>query len=90
MKDGGPAFPLPQQSVVPSGKGGTITLRDVSPVALSSIGEGMSLRDYFAGQYVIGALASFPTSEVNFDANTMAALAYEFADAMLAVRAVKP
>jgi hypothetical protein len=47
--------------------------------------EGMTLRDWFAGQLISGIMArqySEPTRH--------AAIAYEYADAMLAERAVQP
>lgn len=43
--------------------------------------EGMTLRDWFAGQALAGMLASGP-----YAAMSMAADAYDYADAMLAVR----
>ena len=45
--------------------------------------EGMSLRDWFAGQALAGLMAH-PTAE--FTAKGGAAIAYEFADAMLRAR----
>jgi hypothetical protein len=43
---------------------------------------GMSLRDWFAGQALIGIAI-----EADLDAKTAAGVAYEHADAMLAARA---
>lgn len=63
---------------------------------------GMSLRDYFAGQALAGSLASqtpeshwafaaFPDETTNDIAkNGIARLCYDLADAMLAAREVKP
>lgn len=47
--------------------------------------DGMTLRDYFAGQALIGLL-SFPESRANCPAETFAKSAYIQADAMLAER----
>ena len=47
--------------------------------------DGMSLRDYFAGQALVGQLAG-RASGVAFDADMAATCAYLFADAMLAAR----
>lgn len=53
------------------------------------IKQGMTLRDYFAGQALVGILASLPP---NVDANPIgiATFAHECADAMLRVREAKP
>lgn len=48
--------------------------------------EGMSLRDWFAGQ----ALAGFATTSGHFDPKKFAQTAYLLADAMLAAREAKP
>lgn len=47
---------------------------------------GMSLRDYFAGQYIAGAFGGEPGSHLR--AERAAVDAYEVADAMLAARKV--
>lgn len=47
--------------------------------------DGMSLRDYFAGQALAGALASPRVLPVSTP-NSYAAAAYEVADAMIAER----
>jgi hypothetical protein len=64
--------------------------------------EGMSLRDYFAGQALAGSLASqTPESHWSFAAlpeettndnakNGIARLCYDIADAMIKAREVKP
>ena len=44
--------------------------------------EGMSLRDYFAGQALVGILMNFGPSPSKYRAGQ----AYEFADAMLEAR----
>lgn len=51
------------------------------------IGGGMTLRDWFAGQALMGLLPS--KSVVGFP-TAYAQVAYEYADAMLAAREVKP
>lgn len=51
------------------------------------IGGGMTLRDWFAGQYLAGALAD---STRDLYMHEYAEFAYECADAMLAAREVKP
>lgn len=52
---------------------------------------GMSLRDWFAGQALIGGLAQMahPSIDMSYDIDTtkMATSCYAFADAMLAERA---
>jgi hypothetical protein len=48
--------------------------------------DGLSLRDYFAGQALIGQLAFFPFNQPEEGAATC----YRFADAMLAAREGKP
>jgi len=72
--DGGPAFP---QSV----------FHDETPEADSFVESkgGMSLRDYFAGQAMIGFLAS-ASPKADTDAE-LADYAYQIADAMLKERA---
>ena len=47
----------------------------------------MTLRDYFAGQYLAG-ISSHPTVEGSMD--EMAKWAYQMADAMIAAREVHP
>ena len=44
---------------------------------------GMELRDYFAGQVIIGFLANPKT---DYSSNLIAGLAYEMADEMIKVR----
>lgn len=52
---------------------------------LGHVGDGMSLRDYFAGQALIGLYADNDCDASSYDVN--AASAYEQADAMLSERA---
>ncbi len=68
MKDGGPAFPVPDLAWLN--------------------GLGMSLRDWFAGQAIIG-LAEINVRATGFDSNLWAKNAYRIADAMLAERGVE-
>lgn len=75
-RDGGPAFP--QATAIDPEDGYTLH-------------GGMSLRDWFAGQALAGALAADPdapegTTEQQ-DADAISAAAYLFADAMLKARA---
>ena len=73
--DGGPAFPVPE--VFDERRGETTQYGST----------GMSLRDYFAGKYIEGYMAShgdgFPTRE------QAAREAYLMADAMLKARSVR-
>jgi hypothetical protein len=83
MKDGGPAFPHVAEFI--DRVGTTITTRQITE-------GGMSLRDYFAGQALVGAM----TGVANADAATpderaaaflkLATILYEVADAMLKAR----
>jgi hypothetical protein len=68
--DGGPAFPAQPTNIGISG--------DMTPLAFQP---GMSLRDWFAGMAIQGTLSD-PCSTFN----TVAAMAYKQADAMLAER----
>ena len=63
----------------------------------TGISTGMSLRDYFAGQALVGMLSGGLVTSPNDDeteglakVDDMAASAYTFADAMLAARKVQP
>lgn len=69
IEDGGFAFPKPD--------------RDCANGAVQWGADGMTLRDWFAGQAVAGLLADH-TSVCN--TATYAAVAYEVADAMLVAR----
>lgn len=71
INDGGPAFPLPDSS-------------SSFNSSLNGGIDGMSLRDWFAGQALAGVLAF---NSVASQPETVAVLAYLMADAMLAHRA---
>ena len=75
--DGGPAFPL-NNFTYPNGQ--------------TEIGfNGMTLRDWFAGQALNGYVAySHPDSICGTFVEETAALAYQYADAMLKARKAKP
>ena len=73
--DGGNAFPHAQR----------LWDNDAQSWAVHSVG-GMTLRDYFAGQALAGALAD-PTCDLA--PIELAKIAYREADAMLAAREVK-
>ena len=47
--------------------------------------DGMSLRDYYAGQALVGILASLDRSDIDFD--HVGKLCYSISDGMLAARA---
>jgi hypothetical protein len=54
------------------------------------IGGGMTLRDWFAGQTLVGLYASMEVQENGWGHETVADLCYDMADVMLAAREVKP
>jgi hypothetical protein len=58
---------------------------DEEPAFPRPYADGMSLRDYFAGQALAGTLAAEPEDEA-FDYKYSAVAAYKYADAMLAER----
>lgn len=72
MTDGGSAFPY---QVVEESSGVT-----GAPIR-TTVYPGMTLRDYFAGQALIGMMA-----DQILHTETVAAYAYEVADAMIAAR----
>lgn len=72
-KHGGPAFPR-------TGVGNAGHSYDVPPQ------DGMSLRDYFAGQALAGIIACPGAEPDDASREGCASLAYGFADAMLAER----
>lgn len=79
--DGGPAFPRPHS--------------ECSATDCISSQEGMTLRDYFAAQALVGAMSGDTLSALTrtFGGSTVSGLArcaYELADAMLAERERKP
>ena len=78
VSDGGPAFPTTGVSFLD---------KDGNPKSKG----GMSLRDYFAGQALIGFLSAFGRVEREvrdkFDVHDIATKVYYYADAMLKARA---
>ena len=52
--------------------------------------QGMSLRDWFAGQALVGILSANPQDGSEDPLKTAATASYLVADAMLAARMVKP
>ena len=76
-EDGGPAFPRNQAHGDPNGVGGEIWLDQ-----RGMLQNGMSLRDWFAGQALVGINAS----NAGQDPNIIARAAYRIADAMLTAR----
>jgi len=72
INTGGPAFPHVAELVQHSPNGGITT----KPITSN----GMTLRDYFAGQAMQGLIARYSSPE------TTANLAYHMADAMLKAR----
>ncbi len=70
--DGGAAFPA--------------TIRNYDDSLSGFAQPGMSLRDYFAGQALIGLLASTVEQELCDEPRDYAITAYSFADAMLSAR----
>lgn len=79
--DGGPAFPDPQQRLVPSGQGGTIDIeRD-----RERLSRGMTLRQWFAGRAMQGMIAAHKCEAFDgTDAAAVTMAAYKYADAMIA------
>jgi len=69
--NGGPAFPFREED----GAGGY------------DQHVGMSLRDWFAGQALLGIMANYTTAKFGATDADVARGAYDYADAMLAVRA---
>jgi hypothetical protein len=72
INDGGPAFPVAD------------TVHSTGQVQYGV--NGMTLRDYFAGQALAGMLINYTTQKFGFCELTCAKGAYEFADAMLSAR----
>jgi hypothetical protein len=70
-KDGGPAFPRPASEAYPK----------------YGQQDGMTLRDWFAGQALAGILINYTTQKFGVKDSDVAQHAYIFADAMLAERA---
>ena len=74
-KDGGQAFPRPHSDV---------TRGDGAVLADMPAQDGMSLRDYFAGQVLVAALhRELAAGSETFKYDQRAAFAYRMADAML-------
>lgn len=77
MNDGGAAFPIIEDVECDSG------------YRADCLHEGMSLRDWFAGQ-ALAVIASWPSNRGGELPNTaIASFAYNLADAMLAAREAK-
>ncbi len=77
IKDGGAAFPKPAETIMNNdGRSGTWLMRN----------DGMSLRDYFAGQSLAGQMASFTNQDNIASPEQLADWAYGVADAMIARR----
>lgn len=78
MNDGGPAFPRPSSTEYLDGPDQTNCTHS----------DGMSLRDWFAGQAMAGLCES--GVEADYDEAHIAATCWRLADAILAERAKKP
>jgi len=74
-KDGGPAFASDAYHTVTDSEG--------NPAYLQR-SDGMTLRDYFAGQALAGMLANLDNVSMTF--SQFGSCAYKYADAMLAAR----
>lgn len=59
---------------------------DGGPAFPAGIGNGMSLRDWFAGQALAGMVASYAGTSTHYAVDSDAERAYRYADAMLAAR----
>lgn len=76
--DGGPAFPAPNYAVhSDTSKETILKLADT---------QGMTLRDWFAGQAIEVVTNLSQRGDGSWDANDVAAGCYSIADAMLAAR----
>ena len=73
INDGGPAYPCHTNPL---------------PGRLANAPQGMTLRDYFAGQALAGILTQDAAPSVA--ASVFAGMAYEMADCMIKAREVKP
>lgn len=69
---GGPAFPLADPNMI----------NPMSVAEYESAASGMTLRDWFAGQFLCGRAAVTGSVDARYDA----VMAYEVADAMLSER----
>ena len=79
-QNGGPAFPRTPGSAG-NDVGSETWLRDRGLVE-----DGMSLRDYFAGQALVGIITAAAPARSGYDCGNDARIAYEYADAMIAER----
>lgn len=87
IEDGGPAFPHQMPSHMMATVTGAHPMGGFTP-EVATFHFGMSLRDWFAGQALTGIIAS-PAAIIGHpdtDREATAAVAYEYADAMLAAR----
>jgi hypothetical protein len=75
IKDGGPAFPLT----------GTQWNPDRDAYEVSSVSDGMTLRDYFAAKAMDACVSAVPHDSA-FDVDNVARFSYTMADAMLRAR----
>jgi len=76
INDGGSAFPVPMFTREADGQ----------PMSATEYGlGGMTLRDWFAGQALVGLLSG-PAEEGATTPDRKAVVAYQFADAMLKAR----
>lgn len=85
IDDGGPAFPLQVEAPVDIG---SLTTTVHGSRTVATISYGLSLRDWFAGQALVGIIAS-PAEIIGHPStprDVTAALAYEYADAMIDAR----
>lgn len=78
IKDGGPAFP--RAGFLSEIK----TPEQVIAQYENKPQQGMTLRDYFAGQALAGIVMNYTTQKFGASEFTVAAAAYQYADAMLA------
>jgi hypothetical protein len=87
--DGGPAYPC---KITPSSADEIKAMRDETGLSMADAKElasnhtGMTLRDWFAGQALVGLLSFCGTASFGNAANSTVIRSYEIADAMLAER----
>lgn len=102
IEDGGPAFPqcgvppifsLTRGDAPDDFKSGPGEMLPVAPGKIEIIGQGLSIRDWFAGQALAGWLATYGDvvshPAATGDQEQAAFLSYKIADAMLAERSKK-
>ena len=80
IDDGGPAYPYREADRF---------IADSMETHLIEGSAGMSLRDWLAGQALVGLLGSGIAHELHQQCSEVAQMAYENADAMLAARKAK-